>query len=205
MKARRSPQLHAGSMADIAFLLLIFFLMTTVIETDQGILQKLPPEADAPEVVLRERNVLRIHLNKQDSLWCENRVIPVDSLFRIARDFIDNGGSGPAAPDHCSYCQGRRSPESSDSPMKAVVQLTHDRQTSYGFYIAVQDQLSRAYANLRDREGLRRYGKSYSEMEAVVANPLRSRQEAQSYAARLAELREYYPIRILEPASDPEH
>lgn len=186
-------------MADIAFLLLIFFLVTTVIETDQGLLQKLPPEVDTPEVVLRERNVLRIHLNQLDSLWCEDRVIPVDSLFRIAVDFIDNGGIGPEGPDHCAYCQGRRSPRSSDTPLKAVVQLTHDRKTSYGFYIAVQDQLSRAYAFLRDREGLRLYGKTYTEMESVLENPFGAPDEAALYLKRLAELREYYPVRILEP------
>lgn len=200
MKSRKAPELQAGSVADIAFLLLIFFLVTTTLEPDQGLLKQLPPENQEEEVFLRERNVLRLYLNQADSLWVEDRVLPVDSLFRVAADFIDNGAAAPGTPMYCSYCKGQKSGDSSDSPHIAAIQITHDRNTSYGFYIAVQNELSRAYTFLRDREGLRLYGKSYAEMEETVFNPYTPREVANQFNERLAVLRELYPIRIVEPS-----
>lgn len=200
MKSRKAPEVQAGSVADIAFLLLIFFLVATTMETDQGILQKLPPDNQEDIGFIKERNVLQLHLNQGDSLWCENRVIPVDSLFRVAVDFIDNGAAGPGMPMYCSYCKGKRATDASDSPQIAAIQITHDRNTSYGFYISVQNELSRAYTFLRDREGLRLYGKSYAEMEETAFNPYTPGEVVKQYNERLVVLREMYPMRIAEPS-----
>lgn len=95
MARRSSPEVNAGSMADIAFLLLIFFLVTTTIETDSGINKRLPPIDDSEQqedVKLKQKNILTVAVNAKDELLIEDKKKPLDSLKTIAIAFLDNGG-----------------------------------------------------------------------------------------------------------------
>ncbi len=170
MARRNVPEINAGSMADIAFLLLIFFLVATTMEVDGGIARKLPqkqPPHQTPPPKLKEKNVLQIAINRNDRLLVEgNQLVQVEDIKNIAMEFIDNGGGvGNKDAGKCDYCEGgpdkRVDAASSDHPNKAVISLKSDRGTSYGAFIAIHDALGQAYTELRNRVSMERYGKSY--------------------------------------------
>ena len=134
--ARRLPAVvNSGSMADIAFLLLIFFLVSTKIASDKGLTVQLPPKQEnRPPVEIKARNVFNILINSQDRLLVENEPMDIRDLPNEVKKFIDNNG---------------RDPKSSDSPQKAGVSLKTDRGTSYETYIRIYDDLKRTYHALR--------------------------------------------------------
>ena len=151
MAKRSAPEVNAGSMADIAFLLLIFFLVTTTIETDSGLNRKLPPledQVDPP--ITREKNIFTVLVSKNDQLLVEEKLADIEDLRSLAISFLDNGGG--VGDEACEYCQGERNESSSDNPDKAIISLKSDRETSYKVYIAVQNELVAAYNDLRNRE-----------------------------------------------------
>jgi biopolymer transport protein ExbD len=167
MAKRSAPEVNAGSMADIAFLLLIFFLVTTTIETDQGINRKLPPiedQQDPPEIKMK--NIFTVLVNKNDQLLVEDKVMELSELREAAIAFLDNGGDGS-----CTYCKGAKDPVSSDNPDKAIISLQNDAETSYKAYISVQNELVAAYYFLRDRECKAKYGKTFRELETMFEDP----------------------------------
>ncbi|MCS7003864.1 MAG: biopolymer transporter ExbD [Cytophagales bacterium] len=136
-KERAKQEINASSMADIAFLLLIFFLVTTTIASEKGITVVLPPHPDdAPEtdVQINERNVFNILLNSKDMLLIENELGEIHMIKNMVKEFISNNG---------------RNPKLSDSPKDAIISIKTDRGTSYEKYIAVQDEVRRAYNELR--------------------------------------------------------
>ena len=105
MAKRSSPEVNAGSMADIAFLLLIFFLVTTTIETDSGISRKLPPiEESEEDVIIKQKNIFTVLLNGKDQLLVEDEVMELEELRDAAIKFLDNGGG--SGEDKCDYCKG---------------------------------------------------------------------------------------------------
>ncbi len=165
MARRSAPEVNAGSMADIAFLLLIFFLVTTTIETDSGISRKLPPpqEENVEPPILKEKNIFVVELNKNNDLLVEETPMELKDLREAAIKFLDNGGG--SGEDKCNHCQGDRSPSSSDNPTKAVISLRNNRETNYSTYIAVQNELVAAYTTLRNREAERLFGKTFVQME----------------------------------------
>lgn len=157
-----APQVNAGSMADIAFLLLIFFLVTTTITADKGISRRLPeicPTGTDCNIPLNERNILRIFINGNDELFVEDDVISIKELKSIAKAFLDNNGD-----QSCSYCNGLRDPKSSDNPLDAVISLQNDKQTSYEMYVGVQDILTKAYYELREAYAQKEFGKNASDL-----------------------------------------
>lgn len=168
MARRAAPEVNAGSMADIAFLLLIFFLVTTTIETDSGISRKLPPPLDEEQTppILKEKNIFVVEVNKNNDLLVEEAPMELKDLRAAAKDFLDNGGG--QGEDGCDYCQGKGNPSSSDNPVKAVISLRNNRETSYKTYIAVQNELVAAYTELRNREAIRLFGTSFEDMERDV-------------------------------------
>ena len=96
------PEVNAGSMADIAFLLLIFFLVTTTIGVDQGINRLLPRYEPNPVVPnINERNILTVLVNKDNQLLVNEKLVDIKDLRQTAIDFIENNGNGT-----CSYCLG---------------------------------------------------------------------------------------------------
>ena len=152
------PEVNAGSMADIAFLLLIFFLVTATISSDEGINRLLPrpcpPGMDCSSNV-NERNILRIIINNSDEVMIENDIIPLESLKDITKTFLDNNGD-----ESCTYCNGLKDIESSDNPKKAIVSLQNGKQTTYKTFIAVQNELTKAYYELRQNYSLKVIGKA---------------------------------------------
>ena len=147
---RQSIQVNAGSMADIAFLLLIFFLVTAMIpKADIGIKRKLPapcpPNVNCTKDAALERNVLEVYVNSKNELLVENNIISINELKDITKKFLDNNGD-----TSCEYCNGLKDENSSENPKKAVISLTNDKLTSYDFYINVQDELTKAYYELRN-------------------------------------------------------
>ncbi|TRO64335.1 ExbD/TolR family protein [Christiangramia sabulilitoris] len=171
MAKRSAPEVNAGSMADIAFLLLIFFLVTTTIETDSGISRKLPPwqpeEVEPP--VIKQRNIFTVLVNSNNQLLVEDEEMELSELKEAAVEFLDNGaGTGDEA---CSFCQGAKDPNSSVNPQKAIISLVNNRGTEYGTYIAVQNELVAAYNQLRDREAQRMYGMTFTQMEKNYNDP----------------------------------
>ncbi|MDN3664248.1 ExbD/TolR family protein [Algibacter miyuki] len=162
MAKRAAPEVNAGSMADIAFLLLIFFLVTTTIETDSGINRKLPPmEEQTDPPVIKQKNIFTVIVNKNDELLVEDEPMKIKDLRKAAIAFLDNGGDRS-----CDYCKGAKLPESSDNPDKAIISLANDRETTYKTYIAVQNELVAAYNDLRNARAQAQYNMSFLEMEA---------------------------------------
>lgn len=197
MARRASPEVNAGSMADIAFLLLIFFLVTTTIETDRGISRKLPPipEDNVVPPVIKQKNIFTVIVNRDNELLVEDEVMELSELRQAAVDFLDNGaGVGEEA---CDFCQGARDPASSDNPEKAIISLVNDRRTEYRTYISVQNELVAAYNELRDREARRLYGRSYLEMESQYNDP-NFRGDKETLKEQLDVIKEMYPQKLSE-------
>ncbi len=172
MAKRENPEINAGSMADIAFLLLIFFLVTTTMDVDSGISKKLsekPPKDYVPPII-KERNIFEVNINRNNELLVEDESMKIEDLKEAAIKFIDNGGRVGKTVDGvigqpCDYCGGEKSLDSSDHPNKAIISVQSDRGTQYGMYISVQNELLKAYTELRNRLSLERYGKSYTKLE----------------------------------------
>lgn len=171
MAKRSAPEVNAGSMADIAFLLLIFFLVTTTIETDSGISRKLPPwqPEDVEPPVIKQRNIFTVLVNSNNQLLVEDEDMELSELREAAVEFLDNGGG--TGDEACSFCQGAGLDDSSVNPQKAIISLVNNRGTEYGTYIAVQNELVAAYNQLRDREAQRMYGMSFTQMEKNYNDP----------------------------------
>lgn len=164
MAKRSAPEVNAGSMADIAFLLLIFFLVTTTIETDTGLNRKLPPIEESDEdVIIKEKNIFTVLINNRDQLLVEDELMEIKDLRAAAVKFLDNGGG--TGDDACDYCNGAKDPSSSDNPDKAIISLKNERETSYAAYISVQNELVAAYNELRNKRAQQLYGKTFAEME----------------------------------------
>ncbi|MDB0040073.1 biopolymer transporter ExbD [Polaribacter sp.] len=174
MARRETPEINAGSMADIAFLLLIFFLVTTTMNVDSGISKKLSekPPADYVPPVIKERNIFEVNINRNNELLVEGERMDVKEIKDAAVKFIDNGGGEGKLVDGvstgpCDYCKGEKSTTSSDHPNKAIISVQSDRGTEYGTYMIVQNELLRAYTELRNALCKERYGMSYIELEKL--------------------------------------
>ena len=165
MAKRAAPEVNAGSMADIAFLLLIFFLVTTTIETDTGLNRKLPPidDTEREPPVIKQKNIFTVLINGKNQLLVEDQVMELKDLRKAALEFLDNGGG--TGEDACSYCHGKKDPSSSDNPDKAIISLKNERETTYSTYISVQNELVAAYNILRDRRAEELYGMTLVEMQ----------------------------------------
>ncbi len=159
-KNRTSQEVNAGSMADIAFLLLIFFLVTTTIASDKGILNVLPPKLDPnnppPEIDINERNIFTILVNANDDLLVEGDYRDnSDGLDEDIKAFVLNFGN-PSEETSSLYnslpaslkAYAARDPESSDDPKEAVVSIKTNRGTSYEKYLEVFDLAKKAYFDI---------------------------------------------------------
>ena len=194
------PEISAGSMADIAFLLLIFFLVTTVIETEAGLDRMLPPVTSPTIPEINKRNLLEISLNDKGQLWIESRIVQLADLRDIAEAFLDNGGAPVGDLRYCDYCKGKSDPGSSDNPKIAVISLTTHRGSKYGVYITVQNELVAAYNSLRNREALQRYGYEFTFLQAQYQNPLTSTSKKKSLKKQINQIQELFPMNLLEAA-----
>lgn len=174
-RKRQNQEVNAGSMADIAFLLLIFFLVTTQIATNKGLTMVLPPPKEKnDDVPLNERNILKIQINSADKVQIEEEIIPnLDDIDGIVYDFVLNFG----APDERKRGKSNMSDQetfqtlpatmqnyirrnlsrsdSSDGPSEAVVSVKTDRGSGYDMFIKVMDEINAAYYTIYgERVGL---------------------------------------------------
>ena len=198
MARREAPEVNAGSMADIAFLLLIFFLVTTTIETDSGISRKLPewqPEEQDPPVI-KERNIFQVLVNANNQLLVEDEEMEIEELRQAAVEFLDNGGG--TGEEACDFCQGAGDPASSVNPTKAIISLVNNRGTEYGTYIAVQNELVAAYNQLRDREAERLFGTSFTAMEARYNDARTSEGDKETLKERIELIKDMIPQKLSE-------
>ena len=198
--ARKLPEVNAGSMADIAFLLLIFFLVTTTIETDSGINRKLPPMEDVIDPpIIKERNIFTVVVNKNNDILVEEKPMQLRDVRSAAVKFLDNGGG--VGEEACDYCQGERDTSSSDNPDKAIISLKNDRETDYKVYISVQNELVAAYNELRDREFIRLYPNqrmTFVEANKLYSDPRTSPKEKLKLKPKLDVLKKMYPQKLSE-------
>lgn len=197
MAKRAAPEVNAGSMADIAFLLLIFFLVTTTIETDRGISRKLPPipEENIEPPIIKQKNIFTVIVNRDNQLLVEDELMQLPNLRQAAVEFLDNGGG--IGEEACDYCLGPRDPNSSDNPVKAIISLVNDRMTEYRTYISVQNELVAAYNQLRNREAQRLYGMDFLEMESRYNDPS-FRGNKETLKERIDVVQAMYPQKLSE-------
>ncbi len=185
-------------MADIAFLLLIFFLVTTTIETDSGISRQLPPindeEQDPPP--LKEKNIFIVLINSNGELLVEDEKMEIENLKDEAKRFLDNGGG--KGDEACNYCRGPGDPKSSDNPIKAVISLQNDRLTDYGVYITVQNELVKAYTELRNREANRLYGRDFTAMVEDYKNKADYDGDVDKLKERIETIKDMFPQKLSE-------
>lgn len=165
MAKRNAPEINAGSMADIAFLLLIFFLVTTTMDIDTGITRKLPPPIDNPEenIDVKDRNVLKILVNSHDMLLVDGKPGSISTLKDKAKDFMaihPNDPKYPEIKDVVVEELGGKIVKAS----RGVISLKNDRGTSYDMYIRVQNELARAFNEMKDEASMRYYGVKYTQL-----------------------------------------
>ncbi|WP_299524456.1 biopolymer transporter ExbD [Winogradskyella sp.] len=209
MAKRAAPEVNAGSMADIAFLLLIFFLVTTTIEKDKGLLRSLPPidDSEVEPPVIKQKNLFTVLINRRNQLLVEEEQMELKDLRQAAIDFLDNGGSTNAEGETCDYCKGKKDPSSSDHPDKAIISMKHDRETSYEQYMDVQNELVAAYNFLREREAERLYKRFYPDAENVYKAMLAEKEKNQFSKdtilnSRIETIKKLYPMKLSEAEPD---
>lgn len=166
--ARPSGEFNAAPMADIAFLLLIFFLVATTFDVDTGIIRKMPPIPDEQQQQqqenkqIKDRNVFEVLVNSSDQLLVEGERMQIGNLRERAKEFIANPNNDPTLPEM----------EVKEVPFfgqrectKGIISLQNDRGTSYSMYIKVQNELTAAYNELHEQLAMRKFGKKYDELE----------------------------------------
>ena len=162
---RKIPEINAGSMADIAFLLLIFFLVATTMSTDTGIQRVLPPWVenptdDAPPI--KERNLMAVKVNQYDQIQMQGKLVDLHQVKDLAKEFILNAGNSEDLPE-------KKMTEIEligQYPVsEGVISLQNDRGTSYDMYLKVQNELTRAFNEIRDNVARQYFGAPVSELD----------------------------------------
>jgi biopolymer transport protein ExbD len=180
--ARNVPEIPTASMADIAFMLLIFFLVATTMDVDSGLSRLLPPipeDDQKTESEIRERDIFTVRVDRTDRLLVRGELTDIRDLRARAKEFIANPNNEANLP--------RKIVEQVDFfgeiPIsQQVISLQNDRGTSYGMYIMVQNELTAAYNELRSELAMDRFGRRYDQLNT----------EEQ------AAVRQVFPMRISE-------
>ena len=167
-KARTIPQLNSTSAADFAFIILLFFLLTTSMDVDQGMARKLPPPPDPnaqvnTELKIRERNVLKVFINMNNQILCGGEYIELKQLKDKAKAFITNENNS----DHMPEKEMVDVPYFGDMLVtnKHVISVQNDRGTSYQAYLDVQNELVAAYNELRNDVSRGRWGRRFADLD----------------------------------------
>ena len=161
-KQREIPEINASSMADIAFLLLIFFLVTVTMDVDTGITRKLPPPVeDDSSVDFNQRNIFEVLVNSANMLLVEGKPGNLATLKEEAKNFFLNPTNDPNLPEK----KLERIDLMGDMYVsKGVISLKNDRGTSYEMYIKVQNELTRAFQEMRDELSIEKFGTKYTNL-----------------------------------------
>lgn len=152
------PEISAGSMADIAFLLLIFFLVATQINQDKGVRVILPEYYDGPEGTAADNNVLNIKINKFDEVMVEGEISKLENLKNVIPDFVLNPNGRSDYPS---------------SPHKAIISLQNDVNTSYDAYVYTYSVIQSSYTNMRRTLSKSKFGKDLSELSRQEADEIK--------------------------------
>lgn len=164
--SKKTPELNSSSSADIAFLLLSYFLMTTTMNQDSGLQRRLPPIPDESQAVedqkINRRNIIIVRINSADRLFAGNEPMEVSFLKDKIKEFLVNPNNDPNLPE--------RSPKEIEgfgtyNVSKGVISLQNDRGTSYKKYIEVQNELVRAVNELRDEFAKAHFGRAYISLD----------------------------------------
>ena len=170
MGKKKTPAINSSSTADIAFLLLCYFLMTTTMGEQSGLQRRLPPIPDKDQKVedqkVNRRNIIIVRINSADRLFAGNEALDITFLKDKVKEFLTNPKDDPALPEkEMKEIEGRMYPVS-----KGVISLQNDRGTSYQAYIAVQNELVKAVNELRDEFSMREYGKRFAALSEEQQN-----------------------------------
>lgn len=156
---RAIPEINGGTMADIAFLLLIFFMVTTTMDQETGIQRKLPEKVEDPQdVKVKERNVFTVLVNSSDMLLVNGEPGDIDLLKDRVKEFISNVNDDPAMPEKTEKdidLIGKY------KVSKGVISLQNDRLTSFEKYMQIQDVLTQAFNDLRNDLCKQKFNTSY--------------------------------------------
>ena len=165
--AKKTPEVPAASLADIAFMLLIFFLVTTTMDVDSGLERRLPPmppeeQEDDDTPPIKERNVFVVLVNSNDQILVENEYATIGEIRGKAKEFMANPYDDPNLPE--------KTPKEiqffGEIPVtKGVISLQNHVGTSYGTYIAVQNELVAAINELRDELAKSKFGKPFEKLD----------------------------------------
>lgn len=192
MSRKESPEINAGSMADIAFLLLIFFLVTTTMNVESGIQRKLPKkEIISDNIRIKEKNILEVNINMRNELFIDGEIVKLKDVKQIAIDFIDNAGGLDKNNAPCDWCEGNQLPTSSDHPSKAFISVKTDRTANYETYISVLNHLNSTYTHLRNKLGIKLYNQNY---ESLIDDFKKSNHQDKLIEAKIKNLRKKYPL-----------
>ncbi len=174
MAKRELQEINAGSMADIAFLLLIFFLVATTMDIDSGLARKLPPMPDEnqqnDDSKVKERNVFVVLINSHNQLLVEGQLMQVRDLREKTKEFIVNPLDKPDLPE-------KKPTEINYFGLypvsKGIVSLQNDRGTSYKTYLSVQNELVAAYNELRNELAMQKWGKPFNDLTEDQQNAIK--------------------------------
>ena len=163
MGKKKTPGINSSSTADIAFLLLCYFLMTTTMGDQAGLQRRLPPIPDqdqkTEDITINRRNIIIVRINSADRLFAGNEALDVSLLKDKIKEFLSNPADDPNLPEkEMKDIEGLGQWPVS----KGIISLQNDRGTSYQAYIAVQNELVKAVNELRDEFAMQRYGKKFS-------------------------------------------
>lgn len=161
--ARKTPGLNTQSTADIAFLLLCYFLMTSTMDQQSGLQRRLPPMPDqnqkTEDTKVNKRNIIIVKINSSDRLFAGDQLLDVSQLKDKIKEFITNPNNEPNLPER----EMKNIEGYGEYPVsKGVISLQNDRGTSYRAYIAVQNELVKAINEVRDDFCKQNYGKAYT-------------------------------------------
>lgn len=161
--ARKTPGLNTQSTADIAFLLLCYFLMTSTMDQQSGLQRRLPPMPDknqkTEDTKINKRNIIIVKINSSDRLLAGDQLLDVSQLKDKIKEFITNPSNDPNLPER----ETKNIEGFGEYPVsKGVISLQNDRGTSYRAYIAVQNELVKAINEVRDDFSKQNYGKAYA-------------------------------------------
>ena len=166
MGKKKVPAMNTSSTADIAFLLLCYFLMTTTMGSQTGLSRRLPPMPDPNQKVedqkVNRRNIIVVKINSADRILAGSEPIDVSQLNHKIKEFLTNPNNDPNLPEReVKDIEGF----GTYAVSKGVISLQNDRGTSYQAYIAVQNELVKAINELRDEFSLKNYGKKYDRLD----------------------------------------
>ncbi|MBR2352200.1 MAG: biopolymer transporter ExbD [Alistipes sp.] len=169
-KSKKIPELNASSQADIAFTVLIFFLVVSTMDVDTGIVRVLPPMPDPnvkqEDVKVKERNLFLVFVSGSGQIMAGGKVIPLHQLKDKAKEFILNPMDNKNLPEKVE--KELEMPDGSKwvyPVSEGVISLQNTRDTDYQVYIKVQNELTRAFNEVRDEVSMMKFGKKFADLD----------------------------------------